>query len=107
MLAAALMVMPLQGIAATLSVLLCHSKIRAHLMQADTAGSGATHGESQSNDAGTGGGPAYHPCCHNMVSAMPCAAPPASLLQAPVRVFAPDAFHHLFFPDRPDRPPLA
>lgn len=106
-LAAALLVMPLQGIAVTLSVLFCHGDIRVQVMHADTGGDHAVHGESQPNGGGTGGNFAYHPCCHNIVSATPYATPVAAPLEAPVRAIAPDALHDLFFPDRPDRPPLS
>lgn len=106
-LAAALLVMPLQGVAATLSVLLCHGDIRVQTMHADTGGDHAVRGESQPNGGGTGGNFAYHPCCHNIVSATPRAIPVAAPLETGVQAIAPDALHDLFFPDRPDRPPLS
>jgi len=106
-LAAALLVMPLQGVAASLSVLLCHGDLRAHIMHAMDAGDRATVGDSQSDNGGIGGDLAYHPCCHNVVSAAPIAAPLAAQPEFPVRTFAPDALRDLFVPDRPQRPPLA
>jgi len=103
----ALLVMPLQGIAATLPVLLCHGEVQTHVMHADTSGHHAAYGYNRPNDGGTGGNPAYYPCCHNIVYATPCAASLAVTLESPVRAFAPDDVHDLFCPDRPDRPPLA
>lgn len=106
-LAAALLVMPLQGIAASLSVLLCQGDLRAHIMHAVDAGDRATAGDGQSDNGGIGGDLAYHPCCHNIVSAAPIAAPPAAQPEFPVRALAPGSLHDLFVPEQPQRPPLA
>jgi hypothetical protein len=106
-LAAALIVMPLQGIAATLSVVRCHGEAKAHVMHVDDVGDRTMVGDSQSDNGGLGGNLAYYPCCHNVVSAAPIAAPLAAQLQFSVRMFAPDSLHDLFVPDRPQRPPLA
>lgn len=106
-LAAALLVMPLQGIAASLSVLLCHGDLRAHIMHVMDAGDRATAGDSQSDNGGIGGDIAYHPCCHNIVSAAPIVAPLAAQPEFPVRAFAPHSLHDLFVPELPQRPPLA
>lgn len=106
-LAAALIVMPLQGIAATLSVVRCHGEAQAHVMHANDVGDRTMMGDSQSDNGGVGGNLAYYPCCHNVVSAAPITAPLAAQPEFPVRTFAPDSLHDLFVPDRPQRPPLA
>jgi len=106
-LAAALLVMPLQGVAVTLSVLLCHGDLQAQVMHAGTGGHHTVHGESPPSDGGTGGNFPYHPCCHNFVSATTIAAPLAALPDFPVRTSAPDPLHDLFVPEQPQRPPLA
>lgn len=106
-LATALLVMPLQGIAATLSVLLCHGDVQAHVIHANDAADGAMHGDGQPDDGGTGGNAAFHPCCHNVFSAATLGATLAARPEFPVRAFAPDAVHALFFPELPQRPPLA
>jgi hypothetical protein len=110
----ALVVMPLQGIAATLYVLNCHGDAQAHALhepgghsqdghrdRQDTRHDGH-HGNQQDDSTA-----AYHLCCNVTVSA-PAAVPPlVTEPDFPVRVFAPDSFHDLFIPDRPQRPPLA
>ena len=106
-LAAALLVMPVQGVAVTLSVLLCHRDALMQVIGADTGGHHAANGDSQSNDGGAGGGPAQHPCWPNIVSAAPCVGLQAAPLETPLRAVAPDRVLDLFSPDRPDRPPLA
>ena len=102
-LAAALLVMPLQGIAATLSVLLCHGDTQ---IQATHVNGEIQHGTHQ-DEGGTVGHHAYHPCCHFSASVPPVEALPAATFDFPVRTFAPDSLHDLFVPDRPQRPPLA
>lgn len=106
-LGAALLLMPLQGVAATLSVLLCHDKGQAHVVHHNDTGDRPMVDDSQPDNGGIGGNPAYHPCCHNLVSAAPIAAPLAAQPKFAVRAFVPDAILDLFVPDRPQRPPLA
>jgi len=110
-LAAALAVMPLQGVAAALSALLCHGEAQTH---AAHAGSGHDHDSHQdghhdkhSGDDGAAGSSVYHLCCHYTVSAPAAVTLPVSLPDFPVRAFVPDPLHDLFVPDRPQRPPLA
>jgi hypothetical protein len=105
-LAAALTVLPLQGIAAAMSALLCHGDAQAH---ATHEGSSHDHGSSQGkhHDEGAAGESSYHLCCHYTVSVpsviVVATAPP----DFPVRAFDPDSLHDLFVPEQPQRPPLA
>jgi len=110
-LAAAFTVMPLQGVAATLSALLCHGEAQTHSAHAgdihDHSAHQNGHHEQHPSDDGTAGSSVYHLCCHYTVSAPADLTLPVSLPDFPVRAFTPDALHDLFIPDRPQRPPLA
>ena len=106
-LAAALLVMPLQGIAATLSDLLCDGEAQMHATHASGGPERGTHHDSNQDADGTNGNSVYHPCGNHIVSAPPISNLPAALPDFPVQAFAPDPFHDLFLPDRPQRPPLA
>jgi hypothetical protein len=107
----ALTVLPLQGIAATLSVLLCHGEAQTHLAHAGDGHDHATnqdgHHDKSSSDDGTTSYSVYHSCCHYTVSAPAAVTLPMALPDFPVRAFVPDSLHDLFVPDRPQRPPLA
>ena len=101
----ALAVMPLQGMAATLSVLLCHGDAQAHAVHAQDEHS--MHHDGDPDEGGATGHSAYHLCCNITAS-----APPVMMLAAvppdfPVRAFVPDPLHDLFVPEQPQRPPLA
>ena len=107
-LAAALAVMPLQGVAAALSVLLCHGDAQVHtLHEGGDHGHGAQQAAHQHDDGNPSGGGNYHLCCHLSVTAPSTVTLPAALPNFPVRAFAPDALHDLFVPAQPQRPPLA
>lgn len=104
----ALTVMPLQGVAATLSVLLCHGDAQAHAMHDQGSHDhGAPQDDRQDEGGTTGNSSAYHLCCNITASASSIVTLPASLPDFPVRAFAPDPLHDLYVPDRPQRPPLA
>jgi len=109
-LAAALAVMPLQGMAATLSFLLCHGEAQAHASHAggnhDHASQPDSHHEHPADD-GAAGGTLYHPCCHFTATAPASVLPAVTPMDFPVLAFSPDTLHDLFVPDRPQRPPLA
>jgi ABC-type Zn2+ transport system substrate-binding protein/surface adhesin len=115
MLAAALAVMPLHGIAATLTVLLCHGEAQAHATHAAGDHDGhqheATHqhqhGSAGSDDGSTGGASSFHLCCNLTASAPPAISLVTELPDFPVQAFAPDPLQDLYFPDQPQRPPLA
>ena len=102
-----LLVLPFQGVAATVSVLLCHGDAQAHATHTSGAPDRGMHHDGQSDEGGASGNPANHLCCHSAVSASPVVALPAALPDFPVRTLAPDLLPDLFVPDRPQRPPLA
>ncbi len=106
-LAAALAVMPLQGVAAAMSVLLCHGDAQVHAIH---EGGGHEHGpthDSHHDDGGGSGVGNYHLCCHYTVTAPSAITLPGALPEFPIRTSAPDPLHDLFIPDQPQRPPLA
>ena len=106
-LGAALLVIPLQGIAATLSLLLCHGEAQKLAMHANGGHDHGTYQDSNQDEGGTVGHHAYHPCCHFSASVPPVEALPAATLDFSVRTFAPDSLYGLFVPELPQRPPLA
>lgn len=101
----ALAVMPLQGVAATLSVLLCHGDAQAHAMH--TQDEHSMHHYGHPDEGGATGNSAYHLCCNITASAPPVMTLPAVPPDFPVRALAPDPLHDLFVPEQPQRPPLA
>lgn len=104
---ALMLAMPLQGIAATLSVLLCRGDAQAQFVHAhDSHEHGASH-DGHHDDGGTSGYHGDHPCSHYSVSAPAVVTLPAALPDFPVRAFAPDPLHDRFVPELPHRPPLA
>ncbi len=110
----ALAVMPLQGVAATLTILLCHGDAQTHALHGpDIHTPGAHHaGHEQENDAtgnddGGAIGNSYHLCCSLTASAPPPISFDAELPDLPVQAFVPDPLYDLFAPEQPQRPPLA
>jgi hypothetical protein len=107
-LALALAVMPLQGIAATLSVLACHGDAAGHDTHAYGGHDhGASHQGQQHNDGGASGDLTYHLCCHHTVSGVGSATLIPAMADFSMLTPAPQPLHDLFLPDRPQRPPLA
>jgi hypothetical protein len=116
-LAAALAVMPLHGIAATLTVLVCHGDAQTHATHAsashghDESQHHAAHqhgnGAADSDDGSATGSSSVHLCCNLTASAPPSMTVPTALPAFPVQTFVLDSLHDLFFPDQPQRPPLA
>ena len=105
-LAVALLVIPLQGVAATLSVLFCHGDAQIHATHANGGHDPGTYQHSNQDEGYTTGNSAFHPC-HNTVSAPLVVTLLAAAPDFPVRAFAPDSLHDLFVPEQPQRPPLA
>jgi len=107
-----LLVMPLQGFAASLSHLLCSSSSAN-----EKPGSSHHHGgdsnevtlhehndSGNSNDSNSHAG---HLSCHQLSSALPSVA--VTVCAGNLSVFVPTIFvlPSLFFPEQPQRPPLA
>ena len=114
-LAIALAVMPLQGIAATLTVLLCHGDAQVHEMHAaghhnhdDHASAHSDqHGVSAQDENGAASNSAsYHLCCNLTASAPASVSIDTVLPDFEARAFVPAPLHDLFVPDQPQRPPL-
>ena len=112
-LALALAVLPLQGVAATLTVLLCHGETQQHAEHADVGhdhGQGAAHaahhGEAPTDD-NAGASAAYHLCCNVTVSAPSAIALPAVTPDFLALAVTLSPLHDLFVPELPQRPPLA
>ncbi len=102
-----LSVLPLQGVAATLSVLYCHGDAKAHVIHSPGNADDGTHQGGHEDEGGTSSQVAYHPCCNHIVSASPVVNSPAALPDFLARAFAPDPWYELFVPELPQRPPLA
>ncbi len=110
----ALAVMPLQGIAATTSVLLCHmggEERAAHVMHAQDVhdhhevNQDFHHGHDSDGRPGTQA--VGHSCFHHFASALPVVTLPAVILGFHVRVSSPHVLYDFFIPERHQRPPLA
>jgi len=106
-LAAALAVMPLEGVAAAMAALVCHGDAQAHATHENGGHDRSTKNEPHHDDGGISGADAYHLCCHYTASAPSAITAPTALPDFPVRSFAPDFLHDRYFPDQPQRPPLA
>ena len=106
----AIAVLPLQGIAATLSVLLCHGEGHAHAMHAQDGHDHGAHDQARQDthhdSAGANGDLTYHLCCHHTLSGVPVVTLPPAMPDFPLLAMAPKPLHDLYFPDRPQRPPL-
>ena len=104
-LAAALVVMPLQSIATSLSPVVCHGDAQAHSTHAESGHDGSH--DTRHDDGGAPEKTAYHLCCHFTVSPPSAVTLPAPQPDGSVRAFTPDAPLDRYFPDQPQRPPLA
>lgn len=106
-----LAVMPFQGVAATLAVLVCHGETQLHAVHEHAAHEHGSqhegHHGSQQDDGGSKDGLAFHLCCNLTVTVPAIVTLPSVLPDSPVRALAPDTLHDLYFPDQPQRPPLA
>ena len=106
-LALALAVLPLQGVAATLSVLWCHGDAQAHAMHTDDDQEHSMHHDAHPDEGGATGHSAHHLCCNVTASAPPVMTPTAVPPEFSVHAFALDSLHDLFVPEQLQRPPLA
>lgn len=105
-----LLAMPLQGVAETATAQLYHSdgaEEAAHVMHShDGHDPGAQHDNHQNNDDHTGHHTG-HFCGHHFTSVLPAVTLPVVTPDFRVPAPASDTLHDLFFPEQPDRPPLA
>lgn len=111
----ALLVLPLQGVAAALSSLVCsaHENEAQVVAQTSDAHDHATlHDAGIAHDhsaGGTGntvnGDHSNHLCCHHFASAAPAVADKTPDMQLPVFVSALSRLATLFVPEKPQRPP--
>ena len=90
----ALLVMPLQGVAASLSALFCPPAVAA-----------AT--DSPDGDDGAVNNVSEHFFCHQLHSAIPVVPAPAAIPDLPVFEPSISLLSSLFFPEQPQRPPFA
>ena len=99
--------MPLQGVAAAMSVLFCHGEAQTHAMHDQGSHDHGTPHDSHQDEGGTTGNSAYHLCGNFTASATSILMLPVTQADFPVRAYTPDPLHDLFIPDRLQRPPLA
>jgi hypothetical protein len=107
---ALLLVTPLQGVAAPLAHLMCSSPSGIENMNAGHHHGGGDPAASHHHDdstGSTGDSHAGHSSCHQASPAMPSF--PAVVIASAPPIFEPVAFQFpsLFFPEQPQRPPLA
>lgn len=102
-----LLALPLQGVAATLSVLLCHGDAKVHALHSPHAPDHAAHAGDHPDETGTRGASSYHSCCGHVVSAPPLVTLSRTISDLPMQFSAPEPWHDLFVPELPHRPPLA
>ena len=112
-LAAVIAVMPLQGIAAVLTVLMCHGDSQVHATHAvgghHDADSASNHHHDHGAAAGgdeSSGDVSFHLCCNLATSVPPARNVDARLPDFLVRAIIPAPLHDLFVPELPQRPPL-
>lgn len=106
LLAAALLLMPLQGTAAAVAGLLCDPGTQTHMPQANGGGDRGAHQNGDQGQGNTGGSSAWHPF-HSTVFGTAVVTAPAPAPDFPPRAFAPDTAYDRFVPEQPQRPPLA
>jgi ABC-type Zn2+ transport system substrate-binding protein/surface adhesin len=113
-LVAAISMMPLQGIAAVLTVLMCHGDSQVHATHqaeghhhSDPAPDHHhDHGAAAGGD-GSSGDISFHLCCNLAASVPPARNIDTRLPDFLVRAAVPAPLHDLFVPELPQRPPLA
>jgi hypothetical protein len=110
-LAAALIAVPFQGMAATLTVLLCHGDAAGHAAHGAKAQEHDHQGHAHDSQVppadDTGGNLMYHLCC-NLSASVPVSVTVAAVLpDFTLRAPVPDSLHDLYDPEQPQRPPLA
>lgn len=97
-----MLIMPLHGAAADLSLLLCSGDRQERVDGGQSLGLHQNHHEDEGSTAGSS---VFHPC-HNMGAAAPVVTMPGPVPDVSVRPFSPDNLYSLFVPEQPQRPPL-
>lgn len=102
----ALLVIPLQGLAAAVSALQCPAKNgeRTAVLQAQESPASVQDHSQPVDDSSTNTHPS-HFCCHQ-VSVLPLVMQSGALPGFPVWASAPALPYDPFFPEQPKRPPL-
>lgn len=106
----ALVMLPVQGLAAALSGLVCDADSKeqtAHVAHASDSHDHGAQRDSQPNDDDGANIQYEHFSCHHLVSILPAVTLPATLPEFPVWASLSHSLPDLFVPDRPQRPPLA
>jgi hypothetical protein len=106
LLAAMLLVMPLQGAAATLAGLLCDPGAQMHKVLANGGHDRDTPQDGEQDKDNAGANPVWHPF-HGTVLGPVVETLPAAASDSPSWAHAPDISYALFVPGLPQRPPLA
>jgi hypothetical protein len=111
----AVLVLPLQGMASTLSSLVCSSHdgaAHAAAQVSDGHHHATAHDEAVAHDhsvgstgGNTNGEHSNHLCCHHFASAAPAVVNKAPNTDLPVFVPALSSLVTLFVPEKPQRPP--
>lgn len=100
MLLLVLVMLPLNGIAATFAVLPCYMEQPANIVTDNGSRTSQQH-DSNTNNAFSG-----HFCCQNIVSGMPVAALNTVIPDYPPFEVSISLLSSLFIPEQPQRPPL-
>lgn len=106
----ALALIPVQGIAATISPLLCRNDAAGHGAPPVNAVDGHDHGaryDARQSDGGTASAQVDHPCCHPASCWLPSVTPSAGTPPFPAWIAVLDLPQSLHFPELYGRPPLA
>jgi hypothetical protein len=106
LLAVLMLLMPLQGAAATLAGLLCDPAAQMHEMHANGGHERGTPPDGEQHEQNAGVNPVWHPF-HGTVLGPVVVISLTPAPRFPSRAFAPDASSHWFVPEQLQRPPLA
>lgn len=105
---AVLLVLPLQGMASALAVLLCHTEAPdqvVHMHDHGAIESSAHHSDHQ-HDGNAAGGHSDH-FCHHLGFTLPAIGVTTVAPKLPRLISPVIPLHSLFVPEQPQRPPLA
>lgn len=105
----ALVMLPVQGIAAALSSIVCDAGSNEPTAHVAHAKDGHDHGAQREGlpDDSDANIQHEHFSCHHLVFMLPAVTPPTTVSDFPVWASLSHSLPDLFVPDRPQRPPLA